>query len=217
MRDEKLVDLDELSRPVDLLEPLLHRHHEFHAPKKIIGESTPPRVTTEDMVDFGTEVTSIASPESTDTSRHSVSSSIVSQQPLRYIDNTRRTYVPIVLSSGNTVHCAPDVLSTCPMILRSIQTDLTEILKVLPWSTHALVKRTEIWVNLSYSYGTLDEPHVLRHSTAHHEEGWLLRCARDRPEKSRCIEVYSCFDFERMRLRTLVLSDMFLYLCILFR
>lgn len=146
-----------------------------------------------------TEATSVTSPGSAD-SRHSVSGSLLSQPSEQYIDNTRRTYVPITVASGNTIHCAPDVLAHCPMILRSIQTDILGILNILPRSVHALVKRTNIWVNLSYSYGTQDDPNVLRHSTAHHEEGWLVRCARDRPEKSQCIEIYSCFDFERMRL-----------------
>lgn len=150
----------------------------------------------DDTVDFGTDVTITSSPIST-TSRHSV---LVGQMVNQYIDNTERPYVTITLACGNKVHCAPDVLSTCPMILRSIQTDVTELLRVLPWSVHALVKRTPIWINASYSYGPRDDPRVLRHSTAHHEEGWLVQCARDRPEKARCIEIYSCFDYERMRL-----------------
>lgn len=155
----------------------------------------------DDTVDFGTEGTSsISSPLSG--SRHSAStnSATASQNESKHIDNTQLVYIPIKLGCGNQVFCAPDVLSSCPMILRSIQADLTQILKILPWSVQNLVKRTKIWINASYSYGPRDDPRVLRHSTAHHEEGWLINCARDRPEKARGIEIYSCFDFERMRL-----------------
>ena len=187
------LEIKKLSRQVDMTEPLLTTQDA----NSVKDNET--KIPFDDTEDIGTESTSIASPGSAD-SRCSVASSVSSQLPVRYIDNSRISYVPITLTTGNTVHCAPDVLSSCPMILRSIQTDLLEILNILPWSVHALVKRTNIWVNLSYSYGTQDEPHVLRHSTAHHEEGWLVNCARDRPEKSRCIEIYSCFDFERMRL-----------------
>lgn len=180
------------SKVVDILQPLLH-----HEPAEL-EELEPFKRVIDDTVDFGTDVTSLSSPIST-TSHHSANSFSV-PQPVQYIDNTQLVYVPITLSCGNKVYCAPDVLTNCPMILRSIQTDLTQILRVLPWSVHALVKRTQVWVNASYSYGPRDDPRVLRHSTAHHEEGWLVQCARDRPEKARSIEIYSCFDFERMRL-----------------
>jgi hypothetical protein len=90
------------------------------------------------------------------------------------IDNTTLVYIPIRLPCGVQILCAPEVLSGCPMVLRSLQTDLVQILKVLPWSVHSLVKRTKIWVNASYAYGSRDDPHVLRHSTAHHQEGWLI-------------------------------------------
>jgi hypothetical protein len=176
------------SNAVDMIEPLLDRHQAEKEEQKLF----------DDTVDFGTEGTSISSPLSG--SRHSVSSVTASQTEVKHIDNTRLAYIPINLECGNQVYCAPDVLSSCPMILRSIQADLTHILKILPWSVHNLVKRTKIWINASYSYGPRDDPRVLRHSTAHHEEGWLVNCARDRPEKARGIEIYSCFDFERMRL-----------------
>lgn len=179
------------SNAVDMIQPLLDHHQAEKEEQK-------PNVF-DDTVDFGTEGTSIASPLSA--SRHSMSSVTPSTQPeFEHIDNTRLVYIPITLPCGIQVQCAPDVLSNCPMILRSIQADLTQILKILPWSVHSLIKRTKIWVNASYSYGPGDDPRVLRHSTAHHEEGWLVHCARDRPEKARSIEIYSCFDFERMRL-----------------
>lgn len=90
------------------------------------------------------------------------------------IDNTTLTYVPICLPCGVRVLCAPAVLSGCPMVLRTLQTDLVQCLKLLPWPLHALIKRTSIWVNASYSYGPKDDPRILRHSTAHHQEGWLI-------------------------------------------
>ena len=116
------------------------------------------------------------------------------------INNTTLVYIPIRLPCGVQAFCAPEVFSKCPMILRSVQTDLVQIFKILPWSVHSLVKRTKIWINASYAYGSRDDPRVLRHSTAHHQEGWLIHCAHDRPEKARGIEIYSCYDFERMRL-----------------
>jgi hypothetical protein len=174
----------------DMIEPLLDRHPERKEEHKQVFDDT---------VDFGTEGTSIASPLST-SEQDSVSSVTSPYTEIKHIDNTRLTYIPINLECGNQVYCAPDVLSNYPMILRSVQADLAHILKILPWSVHNLVKRTKIWINASYSYGPRDDPRVLRHSTAHHEEGWLVDCARDRPEKARSIEIYSCFDFERMRL-----------------
>eukprot|EP00934_Nitzschia_sp_Nitz4_P001562 Nitzschia sp. Nitz4//scaffold341_size29662//7475//8725//NITZ4_008037-RA/size29662-processed-gene-0.26-mRNA-1//-1//CDS//3329548543//1562//frame0 len=139
----------------------------------------------------------LSSPEQQSvTSRQSSFSNLLYE----YIDNTTLVYIPIQISTGNTVYCAPDVLSQCPMIVRSIQADLTQVLQLLPWSVHALIKRTQIWINSSYSYGPRDDPHVLRHSTTHHHEGWLIECARDRPEKAHGIEIYSSSDYERMRL-----------------
>ena len=96
------------------------------------------------------------------------------QPPPERIDNTTLVYIPVNLPCGVKVCCSPQVLSQCPMVLRSLQADLIQCLKVLPWSTHAFVKRTTIWVNASYSYGSRDNPRVLRHSTAHHQEQWLI-------------------------------------------
>ena len=90
------------------------------------------------------------------------------------IDNTTLVYIPVRLPCGVETCCAPEVLSHCPMVLRSLQTDLVQILRILPWSVHSLVKRTKIWVNANYAYGLRDNPRVLRHSTAHHHEGWLI-------------------------------------------
>jgi hypothetical protein len=90
------------------------------------------------------------------------------------IDNTSLIYIPVHLPCGILVYCSPEVLSRCPMVLRSLQTDLIQCLRILPWSVHAFVRRTVIWVNFSYSYGSCDDPRVLRHSTAHHEDGWLV-------------------------------------------
>jgi hypothetical protein len=116
------------------------------------------------------------------------------------IDNRKLTYIPIRLACGVCINCRPEVLSSCPMILQSLQADITKALRVLPASVHNLVKRTNLWVNAFYSYGSQSDPQVLRHLTTHHEHGWLVECARDIPEKAGGIEIYSCFDFEAMRL-----------------
>jgi hypothetical protein len=116
------------------------------------------------------------------------------------IDNTSLVYLEIMLPCGVLAMCSPEVISSCPMVLRSLQTDLQQLFKILPTSVHDLVKRTSIWVNASYFYGPRDDPRVLRHSTAHHTEGWLIHCANDIPDKARGIEIYNCHAFERMRL-----------------
>jgi len=55
-------------------------------------------------------------------------------------------------------------------------------------------------VNASYSYGSFDYPQILRHSTAHHSEDWLVKIAKDMPEKACGIEIYDCQYYEQMRL-----------------
>lgn len=124
----------------------------------------------------------------------------VESRKIVLIDNTSLDYLEIMLPCGVRIMCSPEVLSSCPLILRSLQTDCRQLFRILPSSVHDLVRRTKIWVNASYSYGSRDDPRVLRHSTAHHCEGWLIHCARDIPDKARGIEIYDCHDFERMRL-----------------
>ena len=148
-----------------------------------------------DTVDFGTATTTTTAPstppttsptavskaaayyyKSNPSSRSSLSSGISNTSyHSRPIDNTRLTYVPVKLPCGVTTYCAPDVLSGCPMVLRSLETDLQNIFKLLPWSVHSFLLRTHIWVNASYEYGPRDDPVILRHSTAHHYEGWLMQ------------------------------------------
>lgn len=181
------------SYAVDMFQPLLKHHQRQHSDQKELFNPN-----SECRVDGGSSIASTNSPNSV--SCTSLQSHFSTSPPVVLIDNTTLVYIPIRLASGNQVYCAPDVLSNCPMILRSVQADLLHILRILPWSVHALVKRTNIWINASYSYGSRDDPKVLRHSAAHHQSGWLVECARDRPEKAQGIEIYSCFDFERMRL-----------------
>jgi hypothetical protein len=135
-----------------------------------------------------------------DNSYNSNNHNIINQLPTRVIDNRQLVYIPIRLSVGVCVYCSPEVLSSCPMVLQSLQADLTRVLKVLPVSVHGLVQRTNLWVNATYAYGDRNDPQILRHLTTHHEEGWLVECARDTPQKARDIEIYSCYDFQRMRL-----------------
>jgi hypothetical protein len=128
-------------------------------------------------------------------------SSISLNQTTTLIDNTQLVYMPIRLNCGITVYCSPQVLSTCPMILQSLQADVTRALNVLPPSVHSLLlKDVHIWVNASYSYGSTSDPCVLRHLTTHHHSGWLVDCAKDIPQKAPGIEVYNCWDYQKMRL-----------------
>lgn len=92
------------------------------------------------------------------------------------IDNSRNIYIPIQLGCGIRVLCRPEVLTRCPLILNDLNSDLCQCLSILPRSVHHLVRRTQVWVNLSYSYGLRDRPVVLNHSAAHHHEAWLFWC-----------------------------------------
>lgn len=116
------------------------------------------------------------------------------------IDNNTLEYVEVRLPCGVMAMCSPQVLANCPLVLRSLQIDAQRLFTILPRSVHDLLRRTNIWVNASYSYGSFDDPHILRHSTAHHSEGWLVHCARDIPKKACSIEIYDCQNYERMRL-----------------
>jgi hypothetical protein len=139
-------DSFQMLKPSNALDVVQHHiHREDSAETKVF----------DDMVDFGTKLSD-------------------SSNSIPTIDNTTLVYIPIRLPCGVDILCSPEVLSRCPMVLRSLQTDLVQILKVLPWSVHSLVQRTKIWVNASYAYGSRDDPRVLRHSTAHHQEGWLI-------------------------------------------
>lgn len=149
------------SNALDMTQPLL-----YHRLRESGVDAT--KVFFPDTVDFGVDSTD------NETECYSYGSSSPIMGPAPTIDNTTLVYIPVRLPCGIQVQCAPEVLSGCPMVLRSLQTDLTQIFQVLPWSVHNLVKRTTIWVNASYCYGSRDDPRVLRHSTAHHEEGWLI-------------------------------------------
>ena len=145
------------SNAIDVVQPHLAR-------KQSANEKMFP-----DTIDFG----STHSSGKITTSPSSVAST--SSMSVSTIDNTNLVYVPIRLPCGVETFCSPEVLSRCPMVLRSLQTDLVQLVKLLPWSVQSLVLRTKIWINASYSYGSRDDPRVLRHSTAHHHEGWLLQ------------------------------------------
>ena len=54
------------------------------------------------------------------------------------IDNAQLTYSSIRLPCDVEVMVAPDVLSQHPMVLRTLQVDLTQCLKVLPYSVTLL-------------------------------------------------------------------------------
>jgi hypothetical protein len=91
------------------------------------------------------------------------------------IDNSHNIYVLVRLRSCNMqAMCRPEVLDECPSILEHLNADLVQCLQLLPVSVRALVRRTRIWVNLSYCYGRYDLPEHINHTTAHHHEAWLL-------------------------------------------
>jgi hypothetical protein len=134
--------------------------------------------------------------------RARISSTTTSIQPgdsTHLIDNSKNHYVPIKLNCGVKLCCSPRVLSQCSGVLCQLEADLKQCLQILPKSTHGLIRRTVIWVNVSYNYGPREHPIPLNHLTAHHHEGWLL-WARDSPAKVLGIEIYSVFDYLKMRL-----------------
>ena len=94
------------------------------------------------------------------------------------IDNSQLTYVAINLRCGVKLMCRPDVLTCCRSVLYDIREDLSQCFEIFPSSVHALIRRTRIWVNLSFLYGPRDNLRILRHSTAHHHEAWLLWCVQ---------------------------------------
>mmetsp|Transcript_22569 Transcript_22569/g.62734 ORF Transcript_22569/g.62734 Transcript_22569/m.62734 type:complete len:566 (+) Transcript_22569:124-1821(+) len=122
------------------------------------------------------------------------------QESPELIDNTTLTYVPLRLPhSQTTVRVRPQVLTHCPAILSELDQDLVQCQRLLPQSVQLLIRRTVLWINHTYRYGPKHQPIVLNHSTAHHHPAWLLG-ARDIAEKTLGIEIYNCFDFQRMRL-----------------
>ena len=72
-------------------------------------------------------------------------------------------------------------------------------LNVLPPSVHNFIKRIQIWVNGTYTYGLIDDPKVLKHTTAHHHRQWL-DSVNDIPQKALGVEIYNCAEYECMRL-----------------
>ena len=90
------------------------------------------------------------------------------------IDNSNLRYISIHLQCGLTAYCRPDVLVRCPSVLQDLNRDIQACLAILPLSTHALVKRTNLWLNTTYYYGPKANPKNVNHSTTHHHEGWLI-------------------------------------------
>ena len=115
------------------------------------------------------------------------------------IDNTRNVYTSLKLRhTGMRVHCRHEVIRDCPTVLFHLDQDLRRCLQLLPSSVQPLVRRTHVWVNHTYLYGSMEAPEVLNHTTAHHHAGWLI-WARDLPEKVLGIEIYSAEAYLRMR------------------
>mmetsp|Transcript_24745 Transcript_24745/g.36958 ORF Transcript_24745/g.36958 Transcript_24745/m.36958 type:complete len:381 (-) Transcript_24745:1256-2398(-) len=114
------------------------------------------------------------------------------------IDNSQNVYIPFHLKCGVTTRCSLEVFDECPEILDIIEDDIHNCLRTLPSSVHELVRRTNIWINVTYSYGRLDNPKELKHTNTHHYEKWLV-CVRDIPEKVLGIEIYNCFEYIQNR------------------
>mmetsp|Transcript_20771 Transcript_20771/g.42566 ORF Transcript_20771/g.42566 Transcript_20771/m.42566 type:complete len:429 (-) Transcript_20771:112-1398(-) len=115
------------------------------------------------------------------------------------VDNSSRVYCPFRLKCGVTVQVGENVLEACPKILEQLNVDLVCCLHVLPASVRWLVRRTKIWVNRTYSYGPVNNPKSVNHTTAHHFAGWLM-CVRDNPQKQESIEIYNAAEYQKMRL-----------------
>lgn len=114
------------------------------------------------------------------------------------IDNSENVYIPFHLKCGLTAQCSLEVFDVVPQILDVIEKDVFNCIKALPASVHELVRRTNIWINVTYSYGQSDHPTVLKHTAAHHYEKWLI-CTKDIPEKVLGIEIYNCFEYLQNR------------------
>ena len=121
--------------------------------------------------------------------------------PPASIQNTSLLYVPIKLRCGVTAQCQPNVFVHCRQVLTYLNADVTQCLHVLPPSVHALVKRTTIWINMEYSYGTVSNPKRIKHITTHHHAAWLIAVAHDKPQKTMSVEIYSAAEYCRNRLQ----------------
>ncbi|KAL7508213.1 hypothetical protein ACHAWX_000717 [Stephanocyclus meneghinianus] len=117
---------------------------------------------------------------------------------VEFIDNSRRIYTAQKLKCGVTIQMGEHVLEECPTVLEDLNYDLMECLLVLPASVRSLVRRTKIWLNRNYSYGPVNNPKTVKHTTAHHFAGWLL-CVRDNPEKTESIEIYDSAEYQKTR------------------
>lgn len=115
------------------------------------------------------------------------------------IDNSQNVYIPFHLQKcGITTQCTLQVLNNNPHILQTIEQDVYDCLKVLPQSVHHLIRRTVLWINETYVYGLIEKPKVLKHTTTHHCERWLIG-VHDIPEKVLGIEIYDCNEYMRNR------------------
>jgi len=117
----------------------------------------------------------------------------------KFIDNTQNFYVPIRLKCGVTLQCHPQLFEANPKIIQILDADIAECIQILPPSIRNLIRRIQIWVNVTYTYGAIDDPRILKHTTAHHHRQWLVT-VNDIPAKALGIEIYNCFEYEQMRL-----------------
>jgi hypothetical protein len=91
------------------------------------------------------------------------------------INNAQNIYYPIRLRRcGAILMCRPEVLVQCPTIIQHLQNDISYCIHILPISVRSLIRRTKIWINLTYCYGRYDHPTHVNHTTTHHHAAWLL-------------------------------------------
>jgi hypothetical protein len=90
------------------------------------------------------------------------------------INNQSNPYNELRLRCGVTVMVRPEVFASCPSALDHLNSDVSYCFRILPNSVRPLVRRTRIWINLTYCYGRCHAPEYVHHTTAHHHEGWLL-------------------------------------------
>lgn len=141
-------------------------HHETYIPPEVLPLA-PDTTMTDDTVHVGDTVSFMP----TD---FKVMSSMHHSSYAKMIDNRFVNYLAIKLRCGVIAMCRTNVLTLCQSALKDLNADFTRCLEIVPNSVRAFIKRTRIWVNLSYTYGPSDNPRLLRHTTAHHHHAWLV-------------------------------------------
>lgn len=84
-------------------------------------------------------------------------------------------YIPFHFKCGVTAQCNLEVFDKFPEILEILENDCANCLRILPKNCHDLIRRTNLWINVSYMYHDLEmEEREFKHATTHHFEEWLI-------------------------------------------